>query len=280
MTFAAIANMISGQRPFFLYRFSRAGVETLFTSQPVDVTRTVAGVTGTVWSAAAISHARMPNSSASYRSEFPITLPLSDAFARSFLAPQGINRARVTIWKGFTNDPDSELVVQYTGAVIGARPDERGTITLNCMGDVSTLLRNGPAAVFQRPCRHAVYHGKCGLSLAAFQISATITAISADGLSLTVPGAAAQPDGYFRAGILEFAGAREMIVSHAGTAIGLSAPVPGLLAQMAASGSASILIAPGCDLTTTTCASRFSNLDNFGGFPWMADTPFDGRSIV
>lgn len=280
MTFAAIAQLLSGQRPYYLYRFRRGGADTLFTSSASDVTKSVPGVSETIWPATAISHARIPTSSASYRSEFPITFPLSNTFARSFLAPQGVERTRVTIWKGFSNDPDGELIVQYTGGVIGAKPDEAGTITLTCMGDVSTLLRNGPAAVFQRPCRHAVYHGKCGLSLAAFQTAGTVTDISADGLTLIVTAASAQADTYYRAGIIEYDGAKEMIISHAGSTLTLAAPLPGLLAAFTDDGSASVSIAPGCDLTTATCLSRFDNLDNFGGFPWMADTPFDGRSIV
>lgn len=281
MTFAAISNLISGQRPFFLYLFRRGGVEYRFTSLPTDLTRTVAGVSGTVWTAAPISHGRIPYSSESYRSEFPITFPLSDAFARGFLAPLGIEPASVTVWRGFLNDPDAELVVKYKGTVIGGRPSESaGTITLVCMSGLSQLMRRGLSAVFQRPCRHVVYFGGCRLNLADHQTVATVSALTVDGLTATVAAAAGQDDGYYRAGIIEFNGAREMIVSHVGATLKLTAPLPGLAAQIAADGSASIKIAPGCNLTMSTCRTRFDNLNNFGGFPYISDTPFDGRSIV
>ena len=281
MTFSAIASLISGQRPFYLYLFRRAGVEYRFTTLPSDLTRTVAGVTGTVWSASAISHGRIPYSAESYRSEFPITLPLFDQFARLFLAPIGIQVATVTVWRGFQNDPDSELVVQYKGGVLGAKPRENGTIILTCMSEISGLRRKGLTAVIQRPCRHALYHGGCGLALADWQSTAALTAMTTDGLTLTVGAADAQPDGYFSAGVFEYGGLREMIASHVGPTLRLASPVPGLAAAFAASGGAlTVKIAPGCNLTRGTCLNRFDNLDNFGGFPWLTDTPFDGRSIV
>ena len=40
-------------------------------------------------------------------------------------------------------------------------------------------------------------------------------------------------------------------------------------------------IAPGCDLRRDTCAGKFANLDNFGGFPDIPGrNPFGGTSIV
>ena len=40
-------------------------------------------------------------------------------------------------------------------------------------------------------------------------------------------------------------------------------------------------IAPGCDLRAATCAVKFGNLANFGGFPEIPGrNPFGGTSIV
>ena len=54
----------------------------------------------------------------------------------------------------------------------------------------------------------------------------------------------------------------------------LSRAVPGLLT------GAAITLYPGCDHTRATCAAKFANLDNFGGFPWIPTrNPFDGGSL-
>ena len=46
-------------------------------------------------------------------------------------------------------------------------------------------------------------------------------------------------------------------------------------------GSAAVEIAPGCDLRRATCAGRFNNLLNFGGFPDIPGrNPFGGGSII
>ena len=280
MTFAAIAQLISGQRPFYLYRFKRAGVETLFTSLPSDLTRSVAGVAGTLWTAIPISHSRIPYATDSARSEFPITLPLSNTFARSFLAPVGLQLTTLRIWKGFQNDADSELVVQYNGGVLAAQPRSGGTIVLSCMGDIAGLRRKGLTGVLQRPCRHALYHDGCGVSLASRQVVGTVGSITTDGRTITVSAASAQADKFYAGGIFEFAGLQEMIQSHAGSTLRLASPVPGLVDAFAADGPQACKIAPGCTLTRGVCQTRFDNLDNFGGFPWLSTTPFDGRSIV
>jgi len=42
-----------------------------------------------------------------------------------------------------------------------------------------------------------------------------------------------------------------------------------------------VKIYPGCDRVRATCESKFDNLDNFGGFPWIpTKNPFGGSSIV
>jgi hypothetical protein len=282
MTFAAIANLISGQRPFYLYRFARSGEETLFTSLPYDLTRTVAGVTGTLWRGenVTIAHGKIPNTTENYRAEFPITLPASDPLARSFLAPIGIARTSLTIWKGFLNDTDAELIVQYRGRVAAARPSDSGTITLSCLSEISALSRKGLAAVIQRPCRHVHYGDGCRLTLADWQVAGSVSAITTNGLQVTVAAASAQPDGYYRGGILQYGDGLEMILAHTGSTLRLAARVPGMVEDFPSLGALPVTIAPGCNLTRQTCLEKFDNIDNFGGFPWIADTPFDGRSIV
>lgn len=291
MSFEAIAAMISGKRPIWLYEFAKGNARWYFTalrdavieppifwsrpyyftSDPLFFTRE--------WNPRAISHGKIPQAQNSYRSELTITLPLSDEFARTFLAPIGAVQTRVTIWHGFANDTDNERVVKYKGRIIGAKANEAGTIGLICQSELATLDRKALPAVMQRPCRHALYGTGCGLALGDWQTSATVTVVSNNGLNLTVPVAASSDDNYFRGGVIEFDGAQEMITAHTGTALTLAARLPGLADEIDAEGSAAVQIAPGCDLSTANCGI-FDNILNFGGAPFMADTPFDGRSIL
>lgn len=286
MSFEAIAQLLSGQRPVYLYCFTRGGVEHRFVAGNKPISKAVPGVVGTTWQASSISHPRVPNSAQAVRAEFRVSLPLSDALAQSLLAPIGIVRTRLRIWKFFSNDPDGELVVVYSGSLLNIqpRPGRAGsrqdrTLELIFVQSQNELQRKGLTRVAQRPCTWVVYGRGCRLNVDDFKVSGSVSAITADGLTLTVAAADAAADGTYRAGLIYWQGASEMILQHVGAQLRLAGPIPGLVAAIAG-GAQAVDLAPGCDLTLATCNARFANDDNFGGTPWISDTPFDGRSIV
>lgn len=145
----------------------------------------------------------------------------------------------------------------------------------------SANRRYGARPVYQRTCRHAVYGPGCRLNLVDFLTPATVTGMSADGLTLQVPGAAAQASGYYRAGVLLMSdGTMRYIASHVGPILTLVRASDTLRAQFTA-GSASVSIAPGCDQTEPTCFGRFNNLYNHGGWSKIPLTdPIGGAPIV
>jgi hypothetical protein len=68
-------------------------------------------------------------------------------------------------------------------------------------------------------------------------------------------------------------GARHMIVNDYGGGVELLYPV-------AIEVGTEVQLTVGCDHSTATCASRFGNLDNFGGFPFIpTKNPFSGTPI-
>lgn len=113
--------------------------------------------------------------------------------------------------------------------------------------------------------------------MADFLQAMDITA--ATGRVVTVPAAALQPDGTFTAGILVWSGQERFIESHVGDQLILETEMTGLAAALAG-GDEPAEVAPGCNLTPEVCLNVFSNIENFGGFWWMTETPFDGRSIA
>lgn len=274
MSFAAIAQLVKGQRPFFLYAFVNGSTENLFTSKRSAMTVTVPGIVGTTWAPSAIKHGKIADNTEAYRAELLIQFPLSDTFARTFLGGLSFRATRITIWKGYENDPDDELVVAYKGSVINVTPDDNGTIRLACMTDLAKLQNRGLSAVIQRPCRHVLYGTKCGVDRTDFEATDTVTSVSLGGKVLFVAAAGAAAANYYRGGVIDWDGRLEMILKHAGSVLTLAAPLTGI------ADDDTVKIYPGCDLSTETCAGRFSNLDNHGGFPFILDSPFGGRSIV
>jgi len=289
MSFAAIASLVYGKKPFFLYEFLRGNDLWLFTSlsrqwvtvpDVFDLPNVFAepDMFSRTWEPSPIKHGKITHSQRTAQTELPITFPQSDQFARLFLSPLGMDATRVRIFRSYENDPDAELVTIYRGRVLQATPKYKaGTIDLICGGGLGDLDRKGLSAVMQGPCRHVVYYGSCGLNLSDWTVNGTATGIS--GVTVTVPEAAASADGFYTSGLFEFAGAMEMIDAHVGDQLTLAAPVIGLADEIAASGSAAVGIMRGCDKSFATCRDAFANDDNHGGFPHMTISPFDGRSI-
>lgn len=152
----------------------------------------------------------------------------------------------------------------------------------------STLRRAGVRAKYQRHCRHALYGRGCGLDIAAYCQTGTVTAVATN--AITIPVAAEQPDGWYRGGVLRFRTQLGFITGHAGAVLTLLRPMSDLAAALAAPELDSetgdplpvlVDIAPDCDLRAATSAEKFGNLLNFGGFPEIPGrNPFGGGSIV
>lgn len=194
----------------------------------------------------------------------------------------------ITALTVFVREEDGEFAVFWKGRVTGARADG-SEITLICESEFTTMRQPGLRARFQKNCRHAVYSRGCRLDFESHGTYAAITAIN--GLTLTVPDAALQPTGYYLAGVVRLFGAIRMITAHNGSQITVAREIPGAAEQLAATGyglaygldygAAAVKLFPGCDRARMTCHSKFNNIVNFGGFPWIpAINPFGGSSIL
>ena len=276
MSLAAIAALVTGARPFHLYLFQRGDVQYQYASTAQAITRTIAGADSTTWTPFSISHGKIPDSDQAFRSELIVTVPLSSDFAGDVIGAFDFDPMILTIYRGDVNS--AEIIPVFKGRVLSATPKDEGICTLTCMTEIAALQRKGLGAVIQRPCRHVHYGRGCGLNLATYQVANDIVGISANGLAIQLTSASAQPDGFYTLGIIEWDGRFEMMLTHSGNNVTLSAAIPGLVEAVTA-GTVSVIIAPGCPLSRTVCNDRFANILNFGGFPFISDNPFDGRQV-
>lgn len=288
MTYSSIETSVAEGRPYFLYQFVEGDQVWRFTSRAAAWTSAGSGETEIEWEPAAIAHGDVVQTSEIERGRLELTWPLSHPFARRFLAPLGNTPVTLTIFRGH-EQVLSETVAHWKGRVVGAEVEGQ-RILLQAESIFSTLRRAGVRAKYQRLCRHALYGRGCGLDIALYWLTGTVTAISANALSVTIPEAAGQPDGWYRGGVLRFGMQLGFITGHAGTMLTLSRPMPELATTFATpeidqdTGEplpVLLDIAPGCDLRAATCAAKFGNLLNFGGFPEIPGrNPLGGGSIV
>ena len=286
MTYTTIESSTAEGRPYYLYQFVEGDQVWRFTSRATDWTSAASEGETITWEAAAIAHGDVVQTSEIERGRLELTWPLSHPFARRFLAPLGNTPVTLTIFRGH-EQVLGETVAHWKGRVVGAEI-EGVRILLNCESVFSTLRRAGVRAKYQRLCRHALYGRGCALDIGFQWQTGTVT--TASGNALTIPEAAGQPDGWFRGGVLRFGAQLGFITGHVGTTLILSRPMPEVAAALATpevdpeTGDplpVVVDIAPGCDLRATTCAAKFGNLANFGGFPEIPGrNPFGGSSIV
>ncbi|MEX0368802.1 MAG: phage BR0599 family protein [Ruegeria sp.] len=282
MTYDQLETSTAEGRPLFLYRFAEGSETWRFTNRATDWVvpgGTLADEPGdTTWTASALSHGSVIQSGDPRRTDLGLAFPLSDPFARRYLGPRGSAVTTLTVFRGHEQVLD-ELVAHWKGRIVSAWV-EGVRITLQAESLFTAMRRQGVRARYQRLCRHVLYAGGCRLDIADFLVSGTATARS--GLQITVPEAAAQPDGWYRGGVLRHAGVPGFIIGHVGTTLTLAGRMPALKAEIDDPGvTASVELAPGCDLRRETCVTRFNNLLNFGGFPDIPGrNPFGGTSII
>ena len=279
MSFDAIANLIKGQRPFFLYSFRRNDQEFLFTNKKTEIIRSVPGITGDTWIPEAITHGNIIDTDQAFRAELPISFPMTNEFAFNQLGFFSVNPMKVRILKGFFNDETNELRAQFVGEVISVMIERTsGQITFSCMTDIAALERKGLSQVIQRPCRHSLYGTDCGVSIDDYKTTVSITTITPNSRFAQIDANPVLQNGVLRGGILIWQGRYSMIDDNQGNILKLKENLPDLVNAVSIE-SQFVEIAPGCRLTRSDCNSKFNNILNFGGFPWMSDNPFNGKQV-
>jgi hypothetical protein len=74
-----------------------------------------------------------------------------------------------------------------------------------------------------------------------------------------------RPDGYYSGGMIEIGSVLKYIIASQGATLTLMQP---LGVNIDSNGSAATLY-PGCAHNLSDCQTKFNNLLNYGGFPWI-----------
>ena len=265
MTYAATEVSAQGGSPYFLYTFAKGLTITRFTSHDQDVI-----YSGNTYTASPIKHQGVNTTGTLERASLDILFPKSDTFAQTYFSPDYSDIISITILR-FHHAVD-DFQVMWKGRVISyeAMYDE---IKITCESIQTTMRRAGLRGKFQRTCRHALYSPQCGVDLDTSRVSATVDAISGFSVTLSFATSDEQADGYFRGGILIKGTDYGYLTSDVGNIVTLQYAVPGLEVGDV------IDVVPGCDLSQGTCNTKFNNILNFGGWPYIpTDNPFGGNA--
>jgi uncharacterized phage protein (TIGR02218 family) len=266
--------------PVELYRFTIQASVWTWTSGDAPVT-----YNGATYTPEPIGRGAMEQGKEINRANLTLRLPRDNALASLYLSTVPDFPASLTVYR----QEGTTTLAYWKGRIAGAKATG-SEVELDCESAFTSLRRTGLRARYQVGCRHALYHRGCGLSLEDWGVTDLLSAVN--GKLLTVAAAALQPDGFYTGGLVRAAnGVLRWVTAHTGEALTVSRAFDGLEEELANSGYGNnygnfyggyaVTIYPGCDRTTATCNSKFNNILNFGGFPWIPSrNPFDGSSIV
>ena len=248
-----------------LYKITQGNVNrATITSSPNDVV-----YEGVTYKSTPVKRTKIISRPDLLQNKVTLQLSVHQMLGLGLLAEVNSNSAhRLIIYRG--EDVDS-LEQIWAGALTDQMCDgEVATITYG--GGGISLRQLGDRRPFQRRCPFVLYDSLT--CQATPQVSsARVTAINPTKDVLEVSGIATHSVGYFTGGVIcpnavysaDNAGNR-FISSHNKTASGdqlrLSTPLQASIGD-------NISVLAGCDRTWQTCYSKFDNIINFGGFPFL-----------
>ena len=248
-----------------LYEFREGADAYYFTSSSTTIT-----YLGMDYVPTNIQREKILQTSDPLREPINLTFPRTDSFASRFVAYEADKQYTVTIYRGTLTG--STFAITYKGRVVEAIA-QGNIVKLNCESIYTAIQNLGLQARYEYNCRHLLYGSQCGADPNSFKVNGTV--VSNTGTVIEVVAVDAYTDGYFNGGILQDSFLnRRYILSHVGPNLTVSKSWASLDV------GAAVVVYAGCDRTKATCNTKFSNVINFGGFPWIpSKNPFEG-SIV
>lgn len=266
MSYSTIDNSVESGKPVMLLEFTRHATVTRFNSGAIDL------ISGPLnYRAVAFELSARTQGKDIFKDPLRISFPRTNLFARSYVLAYHQQPTTVTLKRHHIGLDLGTAVVEWKGRIVTANP-QGDKIVLECESVYTSMRRLGLAAQIELTCIHAIYSAGCKANKPAARFDGDVLSVS--GHVYSVDGAAGFPNGYFNAGMMEGNDERRFILNHVGENITLSRPLGVIAGQ-------SVALYPGCDKRLETCRDKFSNLDNYLGFPWMPDqNPFGGMPIA
>lgn len=189
----------------------------------------------------------------------------------SFVRKGGLDGATIRVDRVMGTDLGTGQAGGYTrltGRISEIKSLSKTEVTLGCSSWLELLDVDMPTNIISTGCINTLYGPSCGLSKASYAVAGTA---SAGGTASTfTTSLTAQATGYFDLGYIVFTsgantGLQRTVKSFVSG--GSFTLTMGLVAAPAAGDAFTAY--PGCTHTQSVCLTKFGNLANFRGFPYV-----------
>lgn len=262
--------------PRELYKFTRDTFNWYFTSGDEDIT-----FNGDLYLAVPIKRKSIESTQDIGRTPLKIIVSKTNTFVTQFIGETPTDVITVEVIRQHVED--AETIISFKGRVINVSFDESTSI-ITCQSNQSSLRRPGLRRLYQTACPHVLYGDQCKVVQADFKIIAVLDAVDGVVLTSTTFTVGINPEfdnQWFVGGMVTFVDGdgltnKRFIVQHnhiEGT-ITLNLPLKGAIA------TSSVDTFPGCGHDPKTCNEKFTNIEDYGGFPFIPKkNPQDGTSV-
>ncbi len=266
-----------------LYKFARDDETWEFTSADGDIT-----YEGELYKAVPIGRSERVLEADLNKADIEINLSFNNPLAIDLLRSVNVRTLILTL---FIQD-DGDTFVGWKGRLASTTPEEN-TIQLTFSSIYTSLRRPGLGARYQKTCRHPLYGRGCNVNFNDHSTTTDIISASSDGKTFNVESLNGNEPSFFLGGMLRSgSGSFRWITSVNGNNLTVSQQFKELFNEVTNSGygrnygnfyggKRPVQLFPGCNHTMTICRTRFNNLDNYGGFPFIpTENPMDGSSLL
>lgn len=208
------------------------------------------------------------------RGDLTITVGRDFPVADRFRVTPSSSPMLLTVYRMHRGDTDAGIAWQ--GRVLSVEWSG-SSATLTCQAIFSSVKRVGIRRTYQPTCPHVLFGPLCRVDNLGYKAVGSPLNVTSDTITANV--FSTHGDGYYDGGYVEYTTEEGLveqrtIVTQVSNVATLSASLIGLDSTM------SFNVYAGCDRTTTTCINRFSNIVNYGGFPYVpTQSPFGGHTI-
>lgn len=193
-----------------------------------------------------------------------ISLPGSHEFSLQFASIAPGQTAILTIQAYHRNDPATEVKVIYKGVVRSVAFTQNASHSALSLSPINDALdKQIPERTFQAACNNVLFDTDCKISAGSYEHTNLVSAIVDNIVTVTAlestKGDGWSTGGYVSYGTLDY----RLILEQDGDDLILVLPFHTNVTGQ------SVTVFAGCDHSIGVCSSKFSNVINFGGCPYV-----------
>lgn len=211
-----------------------------------------------------------------------VTVRRSETFLDLGRVRQGaLDGAGFDLWLVDWRDPDFYgRIERFAGTVANVAFKDKGLIVLELSGNIRAGGNTNIGEVYSRTCRAILGDSRCTVDLDALGVNITVDNVTDGGYTVAASELVGTADEYFKFGRVTWL-------------TGLNADLGDEIKTSSTSGTFALTyrprnpisvgdtatVFPGCDKAVETCGTKFNNLFNFRGEPYVLDELYTGEIV-